>query len=122
MAISIQDLIDKKEQIQAQKQETYDLETSIGTITVKKPTRSFVLEASKLEESGESDKYMILNLVTTPNLKDTTLQQAYGCTEPTDIVDSLFEPGEVIAVSKKIMECAGYGKDIKSAVHEEVKN
>ncbi|MGE1061802.1 hypothetical protein NXG27_04060 [Megasphaera paucivorans] len=121
-AVSIQDLINKKDQIQAQKQETYDLDTSIGTITVKKPTRSFVLEASKLEESGESDKYMILNLVTAPNLKDTSLQQTYGCTEPTDIVDALFDPGEVVGISKKIMECAGYGKDIKTAVHEEVKN
>lgn len=121
-AISIQDLINKKDQIKAQKQKTYDLETSIGMITVKKPTRDFVLEASKLEGAGESDKYMILNLVITPDLKDATLQKAYGCTEPTDIVDALFEPGEVIGISKAIMECAGYGKDIKSSIHEEIKN
>lgn len=121
-AISIQDLINKKDQIKAQKQKTYDLETSIGTITVKKPVRAFVLEASNLEGAGESDKYLISNLVVAPNLKDKTLQEAYGCIEPTDIVDALFEPGEIVAISKKIMECAGYGKDIKSSIHEEIKN
>ena len=122
MAVSIQELIEQKEKIQAAKKQQYDLETSIGTVTIKVPTRSFVAEASKLEDGGESDKYLLLNTIVSPNLKDTNLQQAYGCAEPTDIVDALFEPGEIAAISRKVMKCAGYGKEIKAEIHEEAKN
>ena len=121
MAISIKDLIDKKESITAGRQQTYDLETSIGTITVKKPSQSFVLEARSMEGGG--DQYMILNMTVDPNLKDSALQTAYSCTEPTDVVDKLFDAGEVSRVARAIMACAGYSnEDIARRVHEEVKN
>lgn len=122
MAVSIQDLIDKKDGIVAGRTATYDLETSIGTITVKKPSRAFILEAFGLSEAAESEPYIVLNMTVSPNLKDTELQKAYGCMDPLDIVNKLFDSGEVIAISKKIMKCAGYGDDIKSEVHEEAKN
>lgn len=121
MAVSIKDLISKKESITAGRKQTYDLETSIGTITVKKPSQAFVLEARGMEGSG--DQYMILNMTISPNLKDSSLQTAYGCTEPTDIVDKLFDAGEVSRVARAIMACAGYSADdIERKVHEEVKN
>ena len=121
MAVSIQELIDRQEAIKAKKNERYDLETSQGTMTVKKPSRSFVAEALAMQD-GEGDKYMILNMVVEPSLKDSTLQQAYGCKEPTDIVTELFDSGEIVALAKAIMACAGYGKDIKKELHEEAKN
>lgn len=42
MAISISDLIAKKEQVEASKKALYDIETSIGVITTRKPTQSIV--------------------------------------------------------------------------------
>ena len=122
MAVSIQDLIDKKDGIVAGRTATYDLETSIGTITVKKPSRAFVLEALGLSDAAESDAYMVLNMTAEPNLKDTELQKAYGCMDPLDIIGKLFDSGEVAAISKAIMKCAGYGDNIKAEVHEEAKN
>ncbi|MDD6128295.1 MAG: hypothetical protein SPL62_11160 [Selenomonas sp.] len=121
MAVSIEELINKKDEIQKRKKQKYDLETSIGTITIEIPTRSLLLEARKLEVE-ESDCYLLYNIVVAPNLADKKLQEAFGCGEPTDIVKALFLPGEPPAISNKVMEIAGFGKDIKSQVHAELKN
>jgi hypothetical protein len=121
MAVSIQDLIDKKDSIAASRKQTYDLETSIGTITVKKPSQSFVVESRGLESGG--DQYLIYNMTVEPNLRDSALQKAYECAEPTDIVNKLFDAGEVSRVARAIMLCAGYSNDdIVSKVHSEAKN
>lgn len=120
MAVSIKELIEKKETMEAKKQETYDLETSIGTITCSKPTQSFMAELADMKDNA--NEYGILNLCVDPNLKDTSLQQAYGCVEPTDIVGKLFDAGEIISISNKLAELSGYGKKIETKVHEDIKN
>lgn len=120
MAVSVQDLIKQKDKILAKKDEQFDLKTSIGTITVLKPSRTLVTET--LDLSDGNDAYLIVNATVSPNLKDKDLQTAYSCTEPTDIVYKLFDPGEVPAISRAIMKCAGYNVDIESKLHEDVKN
>ena len=120
MAVSVQDLIKQKDKILAKKDEQFDLKTSIGTITVLKPSRALVTET--LDLSDGNDAYLIVNATVSPNLKDKDLQTAYGCTEPTDIVYKLFDPGVVPAISRAIMKCAGYNVDIESKLHEDVKN
>lgn len=119
MAVSIAELIEQKETIAQKKAKKYDLTTSIGIITVTIPTKSFVAEVLALENA---DEYLILNQVVEPDLKDSQLQKAYGCGEPMDIVNKLFLPGEIIMISKKILECAGYNVNIQSALHDEAKN
>jgi hypothetical protein len=123
MAVSIQDLIKQKEKIKARKKEMIDIETSVGVITIKKPSRSIVMEANDMDnENGEADKYLIINSVVEPNIKDSGLQKAYGCVEPTDIVDRLFDYGEITSISKAIIDAAGYGKGLKTQIHKELKN
>lgn len=119
MAISIKELIEKKEVIEAAKNAKYDLETSAGVMTVKLPTRADIMEALSLENP---DSYLIVNAVVEPNLKDSALLKAYGCLEPTDIPEKIFEAGEVNAISGKIMRLAGVSKNIHAEIHEEVKN
>lgn len=120
MAVSINELIAKKDELAGKKNELFDFDTSIGVITVKKPSKGMVAET--LEREQDNDEYMILNQVVTPNLKDRALQEAFGCVEPTDIVGKLFEPGEISAIAKEIIRTAGYGVDIKVKLHEELKN
>lgn len=119
MAISIAELIEKKEAIEASKKAKYDVETSAGTMTVKLPTRAFILEALALDDP---DSYIIVNSVVEPDLKDSKLLKAYGCLEPTDIVDKIFEAGEIGALSMHILKLVGNRKNIRSEVHEEAKN
>lgn len=122
MAISVEDLIAQKDEIKKRKQQEFDLETSIGVITVKKPTRTIVLESLDMQDSKDNDRYLLYHTIVAPDLSNKKLQQAYGCGEPLDIIDLIFQPGEVVALSKKVMQLAGYGQDIKSTVHEELKN
>lgn len=122
MAISIKDLIAKKDEIKKNKQAQYDLETSIGTVTVKQATQGLIAEALDLSDRKEADKYIVYNSIAAPDLKDKTLLDAYGCVEPLDIVNALFKSGEVGSISRKICEVSGYGSNIEAKVHEEVKN
>ena len=116
MAISVKELIEQKEKIEGNKKVLYDIETSIGTITVKQPEASFVTDILKLD-----DELMILDNVVEPNLKDRDLQKTYNCVEPTDIVGKLFKAGEVGNIATAIMKCAGY-ETLEAKVHEELKN
>ncbi len=119
MAVSVQDLIKQKEAITGKKKALYDLQTSIGTITVKLPSAAFLAEARDVTNTNE---YGIFHLTVAPDLKDKSLQDAYGCAVPTDIVNKLFLPGEVVSIGNAIMELAGYGKNVDAKVHETVKN
>lgn len=121
MAVSIADLIAKKEDIAKGKKAQYDIETSVGTLTVKKPTQSFISEMLALKE--KQDEYLILNMVVEPDLRDTQLQKTYECLEPTDIVGRLFDGGEIVAISKAIMKTAGYNsEELQVKLHDTVKN
>jgi hypothetical protein len=119
MAISIAELIEKKEAIEAAKKAQYDVETSAGVMTCKLPSRTLVMESLNLDDA---DSYIVVNCVVEPDLKDAKLLKAFGCMEPTDLPDKLFEPGEVAAISVKLMSLAGFRKNIRADIHETVKN
>ena len=119
MAVSIKELIEQKEAVEARKKQCFDIETSVGVITVKQPTRALAAEIIDMEDS---DPYIIMECAIEPNLKAKELLSAYGCVEPIEIPGKLFKAGEVNAIARKIMECAGYRKDVKAEVHEAVKN
>ena len=119
--VSIQDLIQNKESIQERKNKLYDIEIpNFGVVTVKQPTMGLIAEATSMDK--DSDQYLIYESFVEPNLKDSTLLKEYACTEPTDIVNKIFKSGEVAFISKAIMSCAGYGKDLKFKLHDELKN
>lgn len=119
--VSIQDLIKNKEKIQARKNKLYDLEIpDFGTVTIKQPTISLIMEAQNMESN--SDQYIIYETFVSPNLKDKELQKEFECTEPTDIVNKIFKIGEIAYIGRAIMECAGFNKDVKYKMHEELKN
>ena len=119
MAVSIKELIEKKEALALRKKQKYDIETSAGVMAVKLPTRSYVAEIMELDGS---DELLLLECIVSPNLKDTGLQEAYGCLEPVDIIGKLFDAGEIPGLGRKIMKLAGYGRDIRTTLHEDAKN
>jgi hypothetical protein len=78
-----------------------------------------VFDSSELGE-GEANLYMVYECVTEPNFKDRALQDTYGATGY-EVLDQIFDPGEVDFIAKEILEFAGYDKGNVSIV-EAVKN
>ena len=119
MAVSVKELIEQKELMGNRKKVLFDIKTSAGVITVKKPTRALAADVIDMEDG---DPYIIMECTVSPNLKDAELLKAFDCLEPTDLPEKIFDAGEVNAIARKIMENAGYRKDVTSEVHEAVKN
>ena len=99
----------------------YELETSIGNITCKLPTSVIVAEAWALTDNMESNKYVILNCVVEPNLKDKALLDAYECSTPLDIVACIFQPGEISRIATVLMNLAGFNTNISHKLIKTVK-
>ena len=68
-------------------------------------------------DAGVGDKYLCYECITEPNLKSKEVQDAFGCTEPMDVVDIIFEPGEIPQIAIECMKLAGYMGGV-----EQVKN
>jgi hypothetical protein len=69
--------------------------------------------ANDENQSGKADTFMVYNIVVEPNLKDSSLQKEFGCVEPTDIVEKIFESGEISNIATIGMELAGYKSNIQ---------
>jgi hypothetical protein len=109
--LTLTDLLKEKEKYQVQENTTEDLfiHRLDASITIRKPDRSLCMDAFQMandpNQGDKADPYMVYNIVVEPNLKDPQLQKEFGCIEPTDIVEKIFEPGE-------ISKMAGYKKGI----------
>lgn len=119
MAVSINDLIAKREEIKERKAQKMTINTSIGEIVAKKPSAYLMAEAMGLEE--HNDEYLVYNCIEEPNLKDKDLQEAYECHDPIDIVSKLFEFGEVKAISEVLVKSVGMGKKLDHVILDELK-
>lgn len=118
--LTLTDLIKNKEQYQVKadtKEELY-IERLGASITIRKPERSLCLEAFQMarddKQADKADPYMVYNVIVEPNLKDSKLQTEFGCVEPTDIVEKLFESGEIAQIAGTAMKLAGYNTEIKA--------
>lgn len=126
--ITLNDLIQQKETYQVKNDVKEDIVIERNgeefVITIKKPNRALCLEcigmAQNENQQEKADIHMVYNIVVEPNLKDTNLHKTYGCVEPTDIVEKIFEPGEIAQISGYGMELAGYGNQIKAV--KDIKN
>lgn len=122
MAISVSELIGKRDEIKTKKGNLYELETSIGNIVAKIPSTKIVTEAFDMSSNMEGNQFIILECVISPNLKDKELQQAYECVEPIDIVPALFASGEISRIASALLKVAGFTEDVKIKLFKETKN
>ena len=65
-------------------------------------------------------KRQVYECVAEPDLHSKELQDAYGCTYPEEIVEKLFDAGEITPIAMECMKLAGYVNSVKLV--EEVKN
>lgn len=107
--IKLTDLIAQADKKKAQGKKRADIyvKSLEGLITIEQPDRALCLDALDKDEKG--DDYLVYECVIEPSLKDKALQDAYGCIEPLDIVEKIFDPGEISLIAVEIIGLAGYG-------------
>lgn len=117
--VSIEDLLKQKEKIE-QKNKVFKeiyVPSLDGKITILKPSRSLCLEALSMAQDDnlqeKADLFLVYNCVTNPDLKNPELQEAYGCKEPTEIVEKIFESGEIGSIATLCIQMAGYNDGVK---------
>ena len=119
--ITLQELIRRKEQQLESKKTPKTKELYIssldGTITVEGPTSALAKDA---QEMDNGDIYLVYQCVTDPCLKSKELQKEYGCVEPMEIVELIFDPGEIPQISVECLRLSGYIDGVKAV--EDTKN
>ena len=122
--ITLDELLRRKEQVLNAKKEKRTKALFIpsldGTVVITQPSMSVIQDAQGIDDPIASDKYLVYESVTEPNLKSHELQLAYGCGEPSDIVDMLFLPGEASQIAANAVKLAGF--DGRVTPVEEIKN
>jgi len=122
MAVTIAELIGKKDEIRAKKNAVYELETSIGDIIVKLPTSKIVADSWAIKNTMDANCFIIQSCVLEPNLNDKKLLEEFGVFDSIDVVREIFQVGEIPAIAGKLLNLAGFGEDINSKVHKDIKN
>lgn len=125
--ITIAQLLEQKDKLKNKepKKQTLYVASLDGEITIQEPERALALEALQMTQDSEkedmADPYLVYHCVIEPNLKDSTLQKEFGCNEPTEIVEMIFQPGEIASIGGFAMKLAGFATGVR-AVDEEIKN
>lgn len=91
--LTIEELIKRKSEITSEKESktsTLIINDLGGDIKIKEVDYGFFNECIQIMDNDKCNIKLIYNGVIEPNLKDQTLQDAYGCTEPYDIVQAIF--------------------------------
>ena len=113
--ITIEELVRRKEQMLKSKQQkkTKDLyvKSLDGAITIVEPDAALARDAQEMEESG--DTYIVYSCVTEPCLKSKELQEAFSCVEPMEIVEKIFDVGEIPQIAVECIKLAGYIDGVK---------
>ena len=119
--ITLQELIRRKEQMLESKSKpktgTLYIKSLDGTITIESPTASMAKESQDMENG---DAYIVYSCVKEPCLKSKELQEAFGCIDPMEIVEKIFEPGEVPMIAVECLKLAGYIDGVKAV--DDLKN
>ena len=119
--ITLEELIRRKEQMLESKKkpktETLYIKSLDGTITIESPTAAMAREAQDMDNG---DAYMVYSCVTEPCLKSKELRDAYGCVEPMEIVEKIFQPGEIPQIAVECLKLAGYIDGVKAV--DDIKN
>ena len=86
-------------------------------MTIESPTAALARDA---QEMDNGDAYVVYSCVTEPCLKSKELQTEFGCVDPMEIVDMIFDPGEIPQIAMECLKLAGYVDGVK--VVNDIKN
>lgn len=123
--VTLSMLMDKVEKRKENKKEfkKFYIKSLDGYIVCEKPTRQYLEEVTGVEDG---DHKLIYNHIVEPVLKDLECVKDGTFKRPVDVIDYLFEPGEVTNLARSIIGWAGYSDDsvveVLNDEVEEIKN
>lgn len=110
--LTIEELIKRKSEITSEKESktsTLTINDLGGDIKIQEVDYGFFNECIQITDNDKCNIKLIYNGVIEPNLKEQTLQDAYGCTEPYDIVQSIFKNSFVRErIAREIIALGGF--------------
>jgi len=119
--LTLKDLIARKEQMfEAKKQKKTKqlyIKSLDSIIAIESPDGTLAREA---QEMDNGDVFMVYQCVTEPCLKSKELQTAFECVEPMEIVEKIFDVGEIPQIAVECLRLAGYVDGVKAV--DELKN
>lgn len=120
--LNAKNLIEKRKLIEEKKRREFIVEIDeLGAFKFRTPDAFDIIDSLEFKNGGYEDEFIIYSCMLEPNPKDTDLHEAFGCSEPFDIIDAIFLPGEKQRVAQILSEKAGFHKDVAKVV-DEVKN
>lgn len=121
--VTLEDLIARKEEIQANKNKTVKMyiKSLDGYVVMQKPDRKLIADAMEADNGIESNIHLVYNTMVEPNLKDKDTQKAFGVHTPKELLQSILSDGEIGFIAESLMDEAGYKKGSVKVI-EEIKN
>lgn len=120
--LTLKDILNRKEFFKNKNKETKELyiKRLNANIVISKPDAALCSDCFDMGENHEANRYFIYEIIQEPNLKDEELHKEFGVEEPLDIVDELFDTGEIASIATEGMKLAGFYGGVE--VVEDLKN
>lgn len=120
--ITLKDILKRKDFFEKRKNETKELyiKSLDANIVISKPTKELCIDVLDMEDTSEGDRYFIYEIIKEPNLHDTELHKEFNVKNPLDIIDKIFDPGEISGIAKEGLKFAGYTDGVMAV--EDIKN
>lgn len=121
--LKLEDLINKAGEKKGDKYVEIYIKRLDATIKAKEPDNTLILESIDIlkENAHESDLHLVYNSIVEPNIKDSTLHEAYNVSRPLEILDEIFSLGEISNIAKTLLKNSGY-EDNSVKLVEDIKN
>lgn len=120
--LTLKDILNRKEYFKGKNKETRELyiKRLDANIVISKPDVELCSDIADMDNNHDTNKYFMYEIVVEPNLKDSKLHEEFGVADPADIIDEIFDPGEVNRICTEGMKFAGFYDGVE--VVEDLKN
>jgi hypothetical protein len=123
--LSIAEILKRKDELKNKVNKTARLyiDSLESEIVIKAPDRQLAFELIAKAQAGDdkADLHAVYECCIEPNLKSKELQEGLGVFAPIDVVDAIFDAGEVASISGHILQLAGFGQGVQKVV-DDLKN
>ncbi len=108
--LTLKDILNRKEYFKGKNKETRELyiKRLDANIVISKPDVELCSDIADMDNNHDTNKYFMYEIVVEPNLKDSKLHEEFGVADPVDIIDEIFDPGEVNRICTEGMKFAGF--------------